>query len=40
MADFEQLIEKALAENEIPGCVLNAVNRDGNGYLPSSLASY
>ncbi|KAF2715215.1 beta-lactamase/transpeptidase-like protein [Pleomassaria siparia CBS 279.74] len=30
MADFEQLIETAIAENEIPGCVLNAVNRDGS----------
>ncbi|KAF2788491.1 beta-lactamase/transpeptidase-like protein [Melanomma pulvis-pyrius CBS 109.77] len=30
MADFEQLIETAIAENEIPGAVLQAVNRDGS----------
>ena len=30
MADFEQLIKTAIAENEIPGCVLRATNRDGS----------
>lgn len=34
MVDFEQLIETAIAENEIPGAVLQAVNRDGNLSLP------
>ena len=35
MADFENLIENAIAEAEIPGCVLNAVNRDATFLSPS-----
>ncbi|KAF2639027.1 beta-lactamase/transpeptidase-like protein [Massarina eburnea CBS 473.64] len=30
MADFEKAIEKAVADLEIPGCVLVATNRDGS----------
>jgi hypothetical protein len=29
MAEFEKLIEQATAAEEIPGCVLHAMNRDG-----------
>lgn len=35
MAEFEKLIEKAIADNEIPGCVLHAINRDGNATIHS-----
>lgn len=30
MADFEQAVEQAVAHTEIPGCVLQATNRDGS----------
>ncbi|KAF2115080.1 beta-lactamase/transpeptidase-like protein [Lophiotrema nucula] len=30
MADFEQILQKAVEDQEIPGCVLHAINRDGS----------
>lgn len=35
MADFEQAIEQAIVEQEIPGCTLHAINRDGKS--PATL---
>lgn len=33
MADFEKAINDAIAANEIPGCALMAINRDGTDAL-------
>jgi hypothetical protein len=38
MAEFEKAIEAAIAADEIPGCALHAINRDGTfiSRLPNS----
>jgi hypothetical protein len=42
MDDLERAIQKAIANNDIPGCVLEATNRDGITFFQSisHLSSY